>query len=318
MAIAIINDDYSMRHTICDLQDKIGIINNNHGIVYEAVQGTPLADLISDYIELADNDLYFNHTNRLLLNRYSENLDVDNLTLVKKAVYYSLASNEYNLKTLINSTKLEYDPIKNHTVHEEVSMSGQNTNTKEYGESVSISKHDVGAGKVTDTTTDDGMREVVNSNIGSQSDTNTTKIGARSQSSNSENTTSPYNIADYVPDNKNVTTVSDNEATDTINTTKGARTDSQTTETDPHTITKTSENTAKTDTDTTTRNPYTDTSTDKNSGSTTRDISGLNGTWQVTAQYLIEQERNLANLNITNYISTIVVSTICEGVLYDC
>lgn len=318
MAIAIINDDYSMRHTICDLQDKIGIINNNHGIVYEAVQGTPLADLIADYIELADNDLYFNHTNRLLLSRYSNNLDADNLTLTKKAVYYSLMSNEYNLKTLINSTKLEYDPIKNHTVHEEVSMSGQNTNTKEYGESVSISKHDVGAGKVTDTTTDDGMKEVVNSNIGSQTDNTTKNIGARSQSTNNENTTSPYNSADYVPNSKNVGSVSDQAATDTENITKGARTDSQTTETDPHTITKISENIAKTDTDTTTRNPYTDTSTDNNSGSTTRDISGLNGTWQVTAQYLIEQERNLANLNITRYISSIVVSTICEGVLYDC
>lgn len=316
MAIAIINDDYSMRHTICDLQDKIGIINNNHGIVYEAVQGTPLADLISDYVELADNDLYFNYTNRLLLNRYSDNLDVDNLTLIKKAVYYSLASNEYNLKTLINSANLEYNPIENYAIHETAEREETLSSTRNYGESTATITQELGKGKVIDTTADDGMKEVTTSKIGSQSDSATKNIGARSQSSNNENTVSPYNSADYVPNSKNVGSVSDQAATDTENITKGARDDSSTTETDPHTVTQTTETDAKTDKETKVRSPRQDTIADTNKDKKSRDLTGRYGF--ITTQSMVEAERNLANLNITNYISTIVVSTICEGVLYDC
>ena len=316
MAIAIINDDYSMRHTICDLQDKIGIINNNHGIVYEAVQGTPLADLISDYVELADNDLYFNYTNRLLLNRYSENLDVDNLTLIKKAVYYSLASNEYNLKTLINSANLEYNPIENYAIHETAEREETLSSTRNYGESTATITQELGKGKVIDTTADDGMKEVTTSKIGSQSDSTTKNICARSQSTNNENTVSPYNSADYVPNSKNIGSVSDQAATDTENITKGARDDSSTTETDPHTVTQTTETDAKTDTETKVRSPRQDTIADTNKDKKSRDLTGRYGF--ITTQSMVEAERNLANLNITNYLSTIVVSTICEGVLYDC
>ena len=316
MAIAIINDDYSMRHTICDLQDKIGIINNNHGIVYEAVQGTPLADLISDYVELADNDLYFNYTNRLLLNRYSDNLDVDNLTLIKKAVYYSLTSNEYNLKTLINSANLEYNPIENYAIHETAEREETLSSMRNYGESTATITQELGKGKVIDTTADDGMKEVTTSKIGSQSDSTTKNIGARSQSTNNENTVSPYNSADYVPNSKNVGSVSDQAATDTENVTKGARDDSSTTETDPHTVTQTTETDAKTDKETKVRSPRQDTIADTNKDKKSRDLTGRYGF--ITTQSMVEAERNLANLNITNYISTIVVSTICEGVLYDC
>ena len=316
MAIAIINDDYSMRHTICDLQDKIGIINNNHGIVYEAVQGTPLADLISDYIELADNDLYFNHTNRLLLNRYSENLDVDNLTLVKKAVYYSLASNEYNLKTLINSVNLEYNPLENYSIHETTEREETLSSTRNYGESTDTITQELGKGKVKDTTSDDGMTETINSTVGSHTDSTTKNIGARSQSTNTENTVSPYNSAEYVPNSKNVGSVSDQATTDSENTTVGARTDSQTTATDPHTVTQTTETDAKTDKETKVRSPRQDTISDTNKDTKSHDLTGRYGF--ITTQSMVEAERNLANLNITNYISTIVVSTICEGVLYDC
>lgn len=316
MAIAIINDDYSMRHTICDLQDKIGIINNNHGIVYEAVQGTPLADLISDYVELADNDLYFNYTNRLLLNRYSDNLDVDNLTLIKKAVYYSLTSNEYNLKTLINSANLEYNPIENYAIHETAEREETLNSTRNYGESTATITQELGKSKVIDTTADDGMKEVTISKIGSQSDSATKNIGARSQSTNNENTVSPYNSADYVPNSKNVGSVSDQAATDIENITKGARDDSSTTETEPHTVTQTTETDAKTDKEIKVRSPRQDTITDTNKDKKSRDLTGRYGF--ITTQSMVEAERNLANLNITNYISTIVVSTICEGVLYDC
>ena len=316
MAITIINDDYSVRHTICDLQDKIGILNNNHGIVYEAVQGTPLADLISDYIELADNDLYFNHTSRLLLSRYSDNLDVDNLTLVKKAVYYSLASNEYNLKTLINSVTMDYNPLENYAIHETIDRETTLSSTRNYGESSSTVEQNIGKTKVTDTTSDDGLTETVNSTIGSQTDSTTKNIGARSQSTNNENTVSPFNSADYVPNSKTSGSVSDEAATDSENTTKGARTDSQTTETDPHTVTQTTETDAKTDTQTTTRSPKTDIVTDSSNDKKTHELTGRYGF--ITTQSMIEAERNLANLNITQYISTIVVSTICEGVLYDC
>ena len=316
MAIALINDDYSVRHTICDLQDKIGILNNNHGIVYEAVQGTPLADLITNYIELADNDLYFNHTNRLLLSRYSENLDVDNLTLVKKAVYYSLASNEYNLKTLINSVTMDYNPLENYAIHETIDRETTLSSTRNYGESSSTVEQNIGKSKVIDTTSDDGLTETVNSTIGSQTDSTTKNIGARSQSTNNENTVSPFNSADYVPNSKTSGSVSDEAATDSENTTKGARTDSQTTETDPHTVTQTTESDAKTDTQTTTRSPKTDIVTDSSNDKKTHELTGRYGF--ITTQSMIEAERNLANLNITRYISTIVVSTICEGVLYDC
>lgn len=316
MAITIINDDYSVRHTICDLQDKIGILNNNHGIVYEAVQGTPLADLISNYIELADNDLYFNHTSRLLLSRYSENLDADNLTLVKKAVYYSLASNEYNLKTLINSVTMDYNPLENYAIHETIDRETTLSSTRNYGESSSTVEQNIGKTKVTDTTSDDGLTETVNSTIGSQTDSTTKNIGARSQSTNNENTVSPFNSADYVPNSKTSGSVSDEAATDSENTTKGARTDSQTTETDPHTVTQTTETDAKTDTQTTTRSPKTDIVTDSSNDKKTHELTGRYGF--ITTQSMIEAERNLANLNITQYISTIVVSTICEGVLYDC
>ena len=110
--------------------------------------------------------------------------------------------------------------------------------------------------------------------------------------------------------------MSDQATTDSENTTKGARTDSQTTETDPHTVTQTTETDAKTDTQTTTRSPKTDIVTDSSNDKKTHELTGRYGF--ITTQSMIEAERNLANLNITRYISTIVVSTICEGVLYDC
>lgn len=316
MAIVMINDDYAERHTLNDLQNKLGILDSNHGIVYEAVQGTPLQDLLENFIELADYDLYFNYTNRLLLSRYSDNIDVDNITLVKKAVYYSLASNEYNLKTLINSVNLDYNPIENYAIHETTEREETLSSTRNYGESTATITQELGKGKVIDTTADDGMKEVTTSKIGSQSDSTTKNIGARSQSTNNENTTSPYNSADYVPNSKNVGSVSDQAATDTENITKGARDDSSTTETDPHTVTQTTETDAKTDKETKVRSPRQDTIADTNKDKKSRDLTGRYGF--ITTQSMVEAERNLANLNITNYISTIVVSTICEGVLYDC
>ena len=316
MAIVMINDDYAERHTLNDLQNKLGILDSNHGIVYEAVQGTPLQDLLTNFIELADYDLYFNYTNRLLLSRYSDNIDADNLSLVKKAVYYSLASNEYNLKTLINSVNLDYNPIENYAIHETTEREETLSSTRNYGESTATITQELGKGKVTDTTADDGMKEVTTSKIGSQSDSTTKNIGARSQSTNTENTTSPYNSADYVPNSKNVGSVSDQAATDTENITKGARDDSSTTETDPHTVTQTTETDAKTDKETKVRSPRQDTIADTNKDKKSRDLTGRYGF--ITTQSMVEAERNLANLNITNYISTIVVSTICEGVLYDC
>ena len=110
--------------------------------------------------------------------------------------------------------------------------------------------------------------------------------------------------------------MSDQAATDTENVTKGARDDSSTTETDPHTVTQTTETDAKTDKETKVRSPRQDTIADTNKDKKSRDLTGRYGF--ITTQSMVEAERNLANLNITNYISTIVVSTICEGVLYDC
>lgn len=108
-----------------ELQDHFQLTDTDAGVVYQALENTDLYELLSSYIETVDYRLYLDYANRIVIGKYYK-YDKEQQTiqykdsLIKKAVYYALKGEEYNLRTLINSTNFEYDPLNNYMMEEEV------------------------------------------------------------------------------------------------------------------------------------------------------------------------------------------------------
>lgn len=379
-----------------ELQEKVGLLENDQGIVYLSLFNTDLYDLLSPYIETVDYRLYFDFANRIIIGKYEKAVSTSKLSLVKKAIYYALKGEEYNLKTLINTTNLDYNPLENYELHETIVSTSSVSAFMKYGElenntnatktpydivtSTSYSMDIMNVEKSmperqeTILTTNSRKTETVTTEttdtIGSQNNIKTDQItydelqkntiehndlGKRIDNTESEHKLSAYNDPNYQPSytdtTKNITdAVTDSKTTNEttqqhidvhdITDNLGERIDrkesSVTTDSPENFVNEVKTIKEITDTDTHSRNPRNETENQKigeqttNTKSTTsehnnesnqnedgnrqRDLHGRYGF--NTVQTMIESERRLANLNITDKIIDIVTHTICEGVLY--
>lgn len=117
-----------------ELQEKVGLLENDQGVVYLSLFNTDLYDLLSPYIETVDYRLYFDFANRIVIGKYEKAVSTSKLSLVKKAIYYALKGEEYNLRTLINTTKLDYNPLENYELHETIVTTTSLSANMKFGE----------------------------------------------------------------------------------------------------------------------------------------------------------------------------------------
>lgn len=379
-----------------ELQENIGFLDSEQGIVYLSLVDTDLWELLEQYVYTVDYRLYFDFANRIVIGKYAKMVSTSKLSLLKKSIYYALKGEEYNLKTLINTTNLDYNPLENYELHENIvttaSIAGNikygefiindafskdpitNTNKESHGEFVEEILKDLPErqsktifskgervesvnDKTTFKTEDQTNNETDTTEYGftSESKVDTKILGKRDSTSNTESKISAYDTSAYQPDNTSNTTNVEQSVTDkdTIDTTQEEHTDTTTknstigakNETTEKNVTTTTDETA--DTEITTLQAYNDTDThthkahdidyttnlgaEKTTNTRTnqehettntedsdkkveRDLHGRYGF--NTVQTMIESERRLANLNISDKIIDIVVHTICEGVLY--
>lgn len=345
-------------------EEHFHLTETDTGVVYQSVINTDLYDLLNPYLENADYSLYFNYSNRILRRKFIKFIHEDtgfyvtevNDTLLKKAVYYALKGEEYNLRTLINTLNLEYNPIENYSIMETITTTSSIGAYTMYGETSTDSNttysefktdNNETLGTVTSTkevsrpehTTErslsvGGHTDTLTLSKGEEQDTHT--IGSRTTNGNSEDKVSAYNTLDYQPNTQSTNSSTTQSATDTD--TLGARTDKNTNVFGEHTDSEKITYSEEQDIDTTvvqehantsssTQHPHdiSDTSktlahrddTKRDENETrTRDAKGNIGV--TTSQQLIESERALANINIAEKIVNIVIHAICEGVLLTC
>lgn len=314
--------------TIEELQEKVGLFepNNPLGIIYQSIEYTEMYDLLKDYLVSADFHMYYKYGNRILMRKYDHAFVLNNIGRIKQAILYALVADEYRLKTLIATTKIEYNPIDNYDITETIVttatisaniIKGSQSNKKSISE---IKTTDGGTNTI-----QHGQQKQTGSetnNYGEQTNTKTetTDWGDKNTTTNNTLTVSPYNIDQYKPKEKNDGAEKIQAYTD-INTTDetiGKRTDTISTSKTSNQYTD-----SETKNNTRTQTPYdiSDTigeRTDKNDRNDDinreRHAKGRYG--YTTTQSLIEAERKIADLSIVEEIIKIVLSTICNNVLY--
>lgn len=121
-----------------ELQETVGLLENDEGIVHLSLFNTDLWDLLQPYIPTVDYKLYFDFANRIVIGKYAKLVSTSKLSLVKKAIYYALKSEEYNLKTLIDTTTLDYNPLENYELHETVVTTATIAENMKIGEMVTL------------------------------------------------------------------------------------------------------------------------------------------------------------------------------------
>lgn len=114
------NPMYPLKNNITDLQTHLGIMDTDRGIISLSVSDTDLEGLLEPFTGLADMTLLYNYSLRELRIPFSYALSQGNISYIKKAVYTALKTEEYNLSTLINTMKLDYNPIENYYIKEDI------------------------------------------------------------------------------------------------------------------------------------------------------------------------------------------------------
>lgn len=127
------------------LQERVGLLETDSGIVTEAIHDTDLETLLEPFLTTVDYQLYFNYGNRIVIGKYIKQTGELNIELLKKSVYYALKGNEYNLKTLIDTLNLDYDPINNYEVHETVETQNSGNDILKYGEKSQVTTASISA-----------------------------------------------------------------------------------------------------------------------------------------------------------------------------
>lgn len=288
--------------TIEELQEDVGLLkpDNPLGIVYQAVEYSAMYDLLKDYLVTVDFQLYYKYSNRYLLNKYHTAFLKQNYDKIKQAILYALLSEEYRLKTLIETTTLEYDPLESYDITETIVttatisaniVKGQQQNKRdtsqivtkdeggnsmEYGEHVTIGKD----------TTDYGENKTV---------------------TNQTDKVSPYNNDTYKPAEQHDGTSTNQAHKDEVSTSKTSQTHKDV-GTDNNT--RTQEAFSVTD-NLGQRKDKNDRNDDINKN---RRAHGRYG--YVATQALIKAERELADLSIVEEICKIVLRTICSAVTF--
>lgn len=114
------------------VQESVGLLETDSGIVAQSVFNTDLEELLSPFVETVDYQLYFNYANRILIGKYAKE-NVINTSLIKKSIYHALKGNEYNLRTLIETINIDYDPISNYEIHETITSTNEGKDVLNYG-----------------------------------------------------------------------------------------------------------------------------------------------------------------------------------------
>lgn len=81
-----------------ELQENIGFLDSEQGIVYLSLVDTDLWELLEQYVYTVDYRLYFDFANRIVIGKYAKMVSTSKLSLLKKSIYYALKGEEYNLK----------------------------------------------------------------------------------------------------------------------------------------------------------------------------------------------------------------------------
>lgn len=314
--------------TIEELQEKIGLLEENNplGIVYQSIEYTALYDMLKNYLVTVDFQLYYKYGNRVLSRKYDHAFVMENYKYIKDAVYYALLSEEYRLKTLIDTTTLEYNPLDNYDITETIVttttisdkiIKGAQENEKSISQiKTSNDKSDtINTGAITETgnnTTEYGEQKNVNGQV--------LDYGQQSENGTNIETKSPYNDDMYHPRLQNTTQNTKTGYQDTvdIDETIGTHTDKVSTSKTTNARTDTTHTT-----NTRTQSPYTETdrigerndSNDRKSNEDKqRNVHGRHG--YTTTQSLIQAERDISNISIVEEIIKIVLNTISTRLLW--
>lgn len=124
------------------LQESVGLLDTNDGIVTQAIVNTELETLLNPFLEAVDYQLYFNYANRIVIGKYTKD-GTPNTSLLKKSIYYALKGNEYTLRTLIGTTDLEYNPIQNYEIHETIKAENTGNDTMNFGKTSQVTSTSV-------------------------------------------------------------------------------------------------------------------------------------------------------------------------------
>lgn len=334
--------------TIQQAQSEVGFIKNReNGIIEQAVQQSEIADLLMPFSRKADFRLTFSLGYRELLTTFYED-DIIYSDNIITALSIAIDSQAYNLQTILETMNLEYNPIQNIDIGEQIVTTTTVSANKIY-DNVSISKNISEISRDTNDTINSGKQkenvsETITDEKGVYTETNTetqnlgiiekaittlTTQGAQVNSGSNTLTHAAYNTANYSPKDKTSTQdnigerIDQENVTDQTNPIKNTITEDKTVPLHTDTITKnnTINRDSVTDTkqSTFTQNPYTeDTKTaerndkedEKRNDNKDRNIKGLQGK---SAQELILIQRQLADIDIVGLLCQITIDTICSG-----
>lgn len=158
------------------LQESVGLLDTNDGIVTQAIVNTELEALLNPFLEAVDFQLYFNYANRIVIGKYTKN-GTPNTSLLKKSIYYALKGNEYTLRTIIGTTELEYDPINNYEIHETITSENTGNDTMNFGKTSQVTSTSISSFAV-ETKDEWGEDKLIKDiGIGEKSNTQTTVHG---------------------------------------------------------------------------------------------------------------------------------------------
>lgn len=117
------------KNNILSLQTVMGYSVNTTGLIKQSVALNAQLDFLQEYATLADDLSVLNYGDYLV----RKNINPDN---VKLYIANMLMSEKYNLKTLIDTLDLEYNPIENYnmvehgTDHKTLEYAERNSNTE--------------------------------------------------------------------------------------------------------------------------------------------------------------------------------------------
>lgn len=334
--------------TIRDVQADVGFIKNReNGIIEQAVSQSQLSEILQPYARPADFFLTFNLGYRSILDMYvfeKQILSDDIITSISIAI----DAQSYNLDTILKTLDVEYNPLENIGITEQVITTAticanqvydKVSTSKNVSEIVTTIDNTIQNGKqtekhsenITDSKGEYTETGIVTENLGKvEVATQTaTGIGAQVNSKTDTLTHAAYNTNNYSPKDKTETNENIGLRNDTsdmtsqtnpvTNSTNNSNTISAHNDTIDRDITITKDSVTDTQNNTTTQKPYNeDTETlsrnDKedrnNNENKNRTLTGLQG---IAPQDLIMKQRELANVSIVKCLCEIVINTIANG-----
>lgn len=313
----MINQKCQMK-TIRDVQEEVGFIKNReNGIIEQAIQQTEISELLIPYARKADFVLTFQLGYRSVLNMFVDTGQILTDDIIT-AITMALDSNAYNLETILGTLDLEYNPIENMSIREQI-VTTSTINTNMMYDKVSTSKN-IGEIQKNDTDTFKGGSRNLNDNqtqnlgkIDRNLDT-TYNNGEQENNSSETLTHAPFNVNQYTPYDKT-------DKNETLGASKNTETTSDVTQNVENTTVTSTSYSAYTDSrivksiqnpydENTTINERNDKQDRQQNDNRNRTLKGVQGS---SAQDLILKQREIANVNVVKRICDIVLNVIGNG-----